>query len=109
WANTVGIVVREVNAYPTVRIGRVAPKAAKLLPAWRQVFLGRLREKGLCPGHTLVVRLQRQQVCRIGVPLRGNGRVVPDSKAKAPVEISVARHSISEGQRCRGGHRLSKT
>src|SRR5262249_62190903 len=32
WANTVGIVVREVNAYPTIRIGRVAPKAAKLLP-----------------------------------------------------------------------------
>src|ERR1043166_2002064 len=32
-ANAVGIMVREMNTYPAVRIGRIAPKTTKLLPA----------------------------------------------------------------------------
>ena len=107
-ANTVGIVVREVNTYPAVRIGRIAPKATKLLSPWRQAFWGRLREEGLCASHSFVVRLQRQQVCRVCGPLRCDGRVVPASEAKTTVEVGVVRDRVSEGQRCRGSDRLSK-
>ena len=39
-AGPIGIVVREVNAHPSVRIGGIAPKAAKLLPAGREAFGG---------------------------------------------------------------------
>src|SRR5262249_708294 len=46
-AGPVRIMVREVNAHPAVRIGWVAPKAAELLPPYREAFRGQLREEGL--------------------------------------------------------------
>jgi len=54
------------------------------------------------------VRRKRYQVCRIGVPLWCDGHALQGSESKASVEVRALRNRVSEGQRCRGSHRLGK-